>query len=125
MVKETSNGIARNQINIARHKVKLGITFRYQDWITITPRLQWIGETNTGSSLSPTSSERIKTDAYTVASLHLGVHKLAGERLSFYFDVYNLFDERYYAAHTSSSSSVLQAVPQQPRTWMGTLEYRF
>jgi outer membrane receptor protein involved in Fe transport len=53
------------------------------------------------------------------------MHKLASERLSLYFDIYNLFDQRYYAAHTSSSSSVLQAVPQQPRTYMGTLEYRF
>lgn len=124
-VKETDNSIEREQINIATHKVKLGVTFRYQDWLTITPRLQWIGDTNTGRNVSTTSSERLQTDAYTQASLHLGIHKLAGDKLSLYFDVYNLTDERYYAAHTSSSSSVLQAVPQQPRTYMGTLEYHF
>jgi len=59
-----------------------------------------------------------------VASLHFGVHKLAGERLSLYFDIYNLFDERYYAAHGSSSTTML-AVPQQPRSYMATLQYRF
>lgn len=124
-VKETANSIELDQINIATHKIKLGTTFRYQDWLTITPRLQWIGPTNTGKTVSNTSSERIKTDAYTVASLHVGIHKLAGDNLSLYFDVYNLFDARYYAAHTSTSSAVLQAVPQQPRTFMSTLEYRF
>ncbi|MDP3636962.1 MAG: TonB-dependent receptor, partial [Azonexus sp.] len=81
--------------------------------------------TSTGA-INRVQDDRVKeTDAYTLASLHLGMHKLAGEKLSLYFDIYNLFDKRYYAAHTSSSSSVLQAVPQQPRTFMATLEYRF
>jgi outer membrane receptor protein involved in Fe transport len=122
---ETEGGPERKQISIAAHKVKLGVTLRYKDWLTLTPRLQWIGDTTTGA-INREQNDRIKeTDAYTLASLHLGVHKLAGERLSLYFDVYNLFDKRYYAAHTSSSSAVMQAVPQQPRTLMGTLEYRF
>lgn len=123
--RETADGPQLKQINIAAHKVKLGITFRYQDWLTVTPRLQWIDDTTTGA-INRVQNDRVKkTDAYTVASLHIGAHKLAGERLSLYFDIYNLFDKRYYAAHTSSSSAVMQAVPQQPRTFMGTLEYRF
>ena len=123
--RETEDGPELEPINISAHKVKLGVTLRYQDWLTITPRLQWIDDTTTGA-INREPNDRVKqTDAYTVASLHLGVHKLAGERLSLYFDVYNLFDKRYYAAHTSSSSSVLQAVPQQPRTVMAALEYRF
>lgn len=125
IVKETDGGIEREQIDIAAHKLKLGVTFRYQDWLTVTPRVQWIGETNTGRNVSNTSSERIQAPSYTVASLHVGVHQLAGDKLSLYFDIYNLTDARYYNAHTSSSSSVLQLVPQQPRTYMGTLEYRF
>ncbi|HEX6736250.1 MAG TPA: TonB-dependent receptor, partial [Azonexus sp.] len=124
-IRETDDGDKLEQVNIAAHKVKLGVTFRYQDWLTITPRLQWIDDTTTGAINRVENDRTRKTDAYTVASLHIGAHKLAGERLSLYFDVYNLFDERYYAAHTSSSSTVMQAVPQQPRTFMGTLEYRF
>ena len=123
-VHDTTDGMDWDQTNISTHKLKLGTTFRYQDWLTITPRLMWIGETNTGRKNTLVPGERLKTDAYTVASLHIGVHKLWDERLSFYFDVYNLFDERYYAAHGSSSTVMLQ-VPQQPRTLMGTLEYRF
>jgi outer membrane receptor protein involved in Fe transport len=123
-VRESDNDIEWDQTYIATHKLKLGTTFRYQDWFTVTPRLQWIGETNTGRKNTLAPGERLKVDAHTVASLHIGVHKLAGERLSLYFDVYNLFDERYYAAHGSSSTTML-AVPQQPRSYMGTLEYRF
>ncbi len=123
-IHDTTDGMDWDQTNIASHKVKLGTTFRYQDWLTITPRLVWVGETNTGRKNTLAPGERLKTDAYTVASLHIGVHKLWDEHLSFYFDVYNLFDERYYAAHGSSSTVMLQ-VPQQPRTLMGTFEYRF
>lgn len=123
--RETDHGPELKQVNIAAHKVKLGITLRYQDWLTITPHLQWIDDTTTGA-INRIPDDRVKkTDGYTVASLHIGAHKLAGERLSLYFDIYNLFDKRYYAAHTSSSSAVMQAVPQQPRSFMGTLEYRF
>lgn len=123
-VQETAGGLKYDQTYIATHKVKLGVTFRYQDWLTITPRAQWIGETNTGRKNSLAPGERLKTDAYTVASLHVGVHKLAGEKLSLYLDIYNLFDKRYYAAHGTSSDTMLQ-VPQQPRTVMGTAEIRF
>jgi len=123
--RETDDGPTLKQINIAQHKLKLGVTLRYQDWLTITPRLQWIGETTTGAINRPTNDRVRKTDAYTLASLHIGIHKLADERLSLYLDIYNLFDKRYYAAHTSSSSAVMQAVPQQPRTAMATVEYRF
>lgn len=123
-VQEALNGIEWDQTNISTNKVKLGTTFRYKDWLTITPRLQWIGETNTGRKNTLSPGERLKVDAYTVASLHIGIHKLANERLSLYFDIYNLFDERYYAAHGSASSTMLQ-VPQQPRALVGTLEYRF
>ena len=124
-VKDSDTAIEREQINIATHKVKAGVTFRYQDWLTLTPRVQWIGDTNTARTVNATAAERIQVPGYTVASLHIGVHKLAHEHLSLYFDIVNLFDARYYAAHTSTSSSVLQAVPQQPRSYMATLEYRF
>ena len=124
-VKENEQSIEREQINLATHKLKLGITFRYQDWLTITPRLQWIGETTTGKNVSPAANERVRAPSYAQASLHVAMHKFANDRLSLYFDVYNLTDTRYYAAHTSSSSSVLLLVPQQPRTLMASLDYRF
>ena len=44
--------------------------------------------------------------------------------LSAYFDIYNLFDRRYYAAHGSASTTFVQ-VPQQPRSFFASLEYKF
>lgn len=124
-VKDTAAAIEREQINIATHKLKLGTTFRYQDWLTVTPHLLWIGDTTTGRSLTATSAERFTTNAYAVANLHIGVHKLMNGQLSLYLDIYNLADTRYSNAHTSSSSSVLLSVPQQPRTAMAALAYQF
>lgn len=123
--RERSEDIWREQVNLARHKLKAGATFRYNDWLTLTPKLRWIGPTTTGAMRSAASAERFKTDAYRLVDLHLGLHDLADSGLSLYFDIYNLMDERYYAAHTSAASIVLLEVPQQPRTFMGTLEYRF
>ena len=123
--RQTASQAEQTLINIASHKIKLGVTLRYQDWLTITPRLQWIDETSTGAINSDSGNLTKKTPPYTLASLHIGIHKLAKEQVSLYFDIYNLFDRRYYAAHTSSDEAVMQAVPQQPRTFMGTLEYRF
>ena len=123
-VQETLNGIEWDQTNIATHKLKLGVTLRYQDWLTVTPRLQWIGATNTGQKDPANPGQRLQTDPYAVASLHVGFHKLGGDRVSAYVDLYNLFDKRYSAAHGSSKDTLL-AVPQQPRTVMGTIEYRF
>lgn len=123
-VYDTNDKINWDQTNVATHKLKLGTTLRYQDWLTITPRLMWVGETNTGRKNALVPGERLKTDAYTLVHLNVGWHKLWNDKLSFYFDVYNALDKRYYNAHGTSSTVMLQ-VPQQPRTLMGTLEYRF
>ena len=66
---------------------------------------------------------RLKTDAYAVASLHLGIHKLLDERLSFYVDVYNPVRPALLQRARLVGTVMLQA--QQPRTLMGTVEYRF
>ena len=65
----------------------------------------------------------MKTDAYAVASLHLGMHKLLDERLSFYVDVYNLFDRRYYNARLVEHGDAASA--SATATLMGTVEYHF
>lgn len=110
---------------IATDTLKLGTTFRYRDRYTITPKLQWVGDTNTGAKNKANVGERLQTPGYTVAHLHLGAHRLlADQNLSAYLDIYNLFDKRYYAAHGSASSTFLN-MPQQPRTLMVSAEYRF
>ena len=110
---------------IATDTLKLGTTFRYLDRYTVTPKLQWVGDTNTGRKSKTDIGDRIQTAGYTVAHLHLGAHRfLTDQNLSAYLDIYNLFDKRYYAAHGSASSTFI-GVPQQPRTLMLSAEYRF
>lgn len=123
-VQESVGGVEWDQTNIASQKVKAGVTLRYQDWLTVTPRLQWIGETTTGRKNTLAPGERVTVAPYALASLHIGAHKLGGDNLSLYFDIYNLLDKRYYLAHASSSDTLI-GVPGQPRTFVGTLEYRF
>lgn len=119
-----SDGINWDQTYIAGNKLKLGATFRHQDWLTITARLQSTGPVTTGRKLDASTGSRIESPGYAIASLHFGVHKLADRNLSAYFDIYNLFDRRYYAAHGSASTTFVQ-VPQPPRSLFASLEYKF
>lgn len=109
---------------VARRKLKLGATFRYLDRLTITPRLRWIDDTATGRDSRVLDGKRLHTEAHVVASLHIGWHRLLDGNASLWLDIDNLFDRRYDAAHGSASTTFVD-MPQQPRTWMATLEYRF
>lgn len=109
---------------IADRKARLGATFRYLDRFTITPRLIWSDETTTGRKDRANPGQRIKAPSYTLASLHLGWHKLMDGHASVWLDIDNLFDKRYRVAHGSAGTTFV-SMPQQPRTWMATFEYRF
>lgn len=109
---------------IAGLKAKLGATFRYLDRLSITPSILSIGDTSTGRKDRAHPGERIQTPGYTIANLHIGVHKLFDGKSSLWLDIYNLTDKRYYAAHGSASTTFLN-MPQQPRTWMASIEYHF
>ncbi len=123
-VRESPNGIDLDQSYIAEQKLKLGTTFRYRNRFTVTPKLYLIGATTTGRSDKTRPGERLTTPGHAVMNLHFGVHKLADRNLSAYLDIYNLFDRRYYAAYGSSSTTFVN-MPQPPRSFMLSLEYRF
>lgn len=121
--------------HVATRKFKLGATFRYHDRISITPQLSWIGATTNGRKRPSTlmqqqcdrtmvAPERCETEGYTLVNLHIGWHKLFDGKATLWLDVYNLFDKRYYAAHGSGSRTFYD-MPQQPRSWLAALEYRF
>lgn len=123
-VRESPNGIDLDQSYIAEQKLKLGSTFRYRDRFTISPKLYLIGATTTGRSDKTKPGERLTTPGYALMNLHFGAHKLVDRNLSAYLDIYNLFDRRYYAAYGSSSTTFVN-MPQPPRSFMLSLEYRF
>lgn len=134
---DEGDGVEWEISHVAERKFKLGTTFRYHDILSITPQLLVIGDTTNGRKQAPSPAlqlpqscsadgapERCRTDGYTVVNLHVGWHKLFDGKATLWMDVYNLLDERYYAAH-GSGSRTFWSMPQQARSWMVSLEYRF
>lgn len=123
---------------VASHKYKLGATLRYLDRFSITPRIHVIGDTTNGRKKAPgdpllpqqscdrsmPAPSRCTTPGYTLVDLHLGWHRLLDGKATLWLDIYNLLDRRYYAAGGSGSRTFWD-MPQQPRTWMISLDWRF
>ena len=108
---------------------------RYRDRFTITPQWLLVGDTSNGrkkaSSVLPqqctvamTAPDRCTTSGYSLVNLHLGWHRLLDGNASLWLDIENLFDRRYRVAHGSASRTFWD-MPQQPRSWTVSLEYRF
>lgn len=122
---DEGNGVDWDLAYIASHKYKLGATFRYLDRVSITPRIMWIGDTRNGRKKdSGNPPARLETPGYALTNLHIGWHKLFDGKATLWLDIYNLFDERYYAAGGAGSRTFYD-MPQQPRSWLAALEYRF
>lgn len=123
----------------AAYRFKLGSTFRYLDRVTVTPKIRWTGSVNNGRVKPPAADgqlppaacnsnkkapQRCMTPGHVVADLHLGWHRVAVNNLSLWLDIYNLTDKRYYAA-AGSGSMTYWDMPQQPRSWVLSSEWRF
>lgn len=124
---------------VATYKLKLGTTFKYEEKYSITPKLRWTGKVTNHQTKAPnttigmpsascdsqqTAPKRCTTPGYTLVDLHLGRHNLINDHLTLWLDVYNLTDRRYYAA-AGSGSRTFWDMPQQPRTWMLSADWRF
>ena len=123
---------------VASRKVKLGTTLRWRNSFSITPVLRWTGPVTNGRTKAPgnallppaacsgsmSAPSRCRTPGYTVMDLHLGWHQLLGGKANLWLDVHNLLDKRHYAA-AGSGSLTFWDMPQQPRSWMITLDYKF
>ncbi len=107
---------------VSKHKVRLGSTLSYGKYF-ITPQLYYIGKASTGRQDKAHPGRLLQTPDYFLANLHLGVNDLV-KNLSFYVDINNLLDARYYAA-AGSASTTFTRMPQQPRSFMFSLNYRF
>lgn len=105
---------------VAKHKIKTGFTAIFDEKYFISPMIRWNGKTNHAKVDANDPTKRQQVDAYTLVNLHSGINNLY-QSLSVYLTVRNLFDNRYYNAGSSS----LVSIPQDPRTIIGTLEYKF
>lgn len=108
---------------VAGSKAKLGSTFRYHDRLSVTPQILYASASTNGRK-GTAAPARLETPGYTIVGLHVGWHKLGDGKATLWFDIHNLLDHRYYAAGGSGSRTFFD-MPQQPRTWTVSLEYRF
>ncbi len=123
---------------VASRQLKLGTTFAWRDRFSVTPKLRWSSRTTharvkapgnpllpaAACSTTPTAPTRCSTPGAAVLDLHLGWHQLLGGKATLWLDVTNLLDKRYYSAGGAGSMTFWD-MPQQPRRWMATLDYRF
>jgi iron complex outermembrane receptor protein len=107
---------------VANHKVKLGLTYTYQNKYTITPKLYWIGKTtssqpeNNQPQTLQTIPDYLRVDLYASAKIV--------DNFSLFVNVNNLFDNRYYNTGDLYPSS-MPASPQDPRTVSGGFIFQF
>ena len=109
---------------IAPHKFKLGATFSYLGKYFFTPKLYAVDQTNTGRVDKKNPTHRLTSPGYALLGLRLGANHFLMKNLFLTLDITNVFDIRYYGA-AGSASTTFQRMPQSPRAFALTLEYRF
>jgi outer membrane receptor protein involved in Fe transport len=124
---------------VAEYRFKAGTTLRYQDHLTLTSKLRWTDRVTNGRTRPPADGhnlppaacnstkkapDRCTTPGHTLLDMHLGWHHVLDSPASLWLDVYNVTDKRYYAA-AGSASYTFWDMPQQPRTWVLSMEWQF
>ena len=104
-----------------KHKVKVGLTYTYQDKYTITPKIYWNGRTNSSQSEANNPQVLQTISPYWRADLYVSAKVMVN--FSLFVNVSNLFDRRYYNAAAFASSMI--ASPQDPRTLSAGFTYQF
>jgi len=95
----------------AKHKLKLGLTYKYLDY-SISPNLLWIGKTTHFTSEVDHPTQLKTVPEYRVLNLHATA--ALSKRFEVFLTVTNAFDKRYYNAGGDDSASMYQT-PQDPR----------
>ena len=122
-VKQINDNIALDLPYLSRHQFKLGATLRYKQKYFITPKLYFIGKTNSGLEDKDNQGKRLQSDAFFLAHLHLGAENIT-KGLSVYLNINNLLNRRYSVAG-GSGSTTFTAMPQAGRHMILGLRYQF
>jgi outer membrane receptor protein involved in Fe transport len=104
---------------VSKHKVKVGLTYDYDDRYFLSPSLYWISRATTHTF----TSRNTKASSYFLTNLVGGVRNIA-EGLDLTVRVDNVFNRKYYHAGFGSFPDFLNS-PQDPRTFKVILNYRF
>lgn len=122
-IRETKEGEKIQLPYIAPHKLKLGATLRYGKYF-MTTKWHVLSKTYTGEEDPNDETNRLSAPGYTLLDMHFGARDVGFKNLSLHLDIYNLLDRRYYAAAGSASTTFVK-MPQQPRSLVLSLGYRF
>jgi iron complex outermembrane receptor protein len=108
----------------ANYKMKAGSTIIYNSKIYVTPKIYWIGATNTAVFKENSDTQRKQVPTYFLTDLNLQ-YKLT-KNLSLTSDIYNLFDKRYVNASAAASENFMYREAAQPgRIITAGLYYKF
>ncbi|TAN49727.1 MAG: TonB-dependent receptor [Methylococcaceae bacterium] len=118
----SDSGFSTGLPDVAAHKVKLGLTYTLQDKYTITPKLYWIGATNSWQTQANDPAELQNVPSYVRLDLYLSAKVM--KNLSLFLNVSNLLDQRYYNTGDRYDSSLVYS-PQDPRIVSGGFIYQF
>jgi len=97
---------------LATHKLKLGLVWNYRNAFTISPRLYWIGKTNSVWIDSRHPRRRVQVDSYHILNIHMSMNQLF-KMIDLVIDINNALDTKYYNAGGSTSNAFISA-PQDP-----------
>ncbi|KMP12140.1 hypothetical protein UR09_01810 [Candidatus Nitromaritima sp. SCGC AAA799-A02] len=112
---EKLNGETTFLPNISRHKIKSGLTFRYDKNYYITPRLNWIGRA------SGETRPLAEVSSYALFNLHLGVDNII-DGLSGFLTITNLPNVRFF--NVGGGTNSFTSSPQDPRRFFLGFKYK-
>jgi outer membrane receptor protein involved in Fe transport len=107
----------------SKNKIKMGISFRYEQDYYISSTLHWIDDASTDTpNIGPGSTKPKSAASYVLVGLNAGIDNII-PHLSFSLKVENLFDKRYFNAGTGVNITFAES-PQNPRIITLGLRYQ-
>lgn len=104
---------------VSKHKVKVGMTYDYENRYFVSPSLYWISPATTHTL----TSQNAKASSYFEANVVGGVRNIA-DNLDLILRVDNVLNRKYYNAGYGAFPDFVNS-PQDPRSFKVMLIYRF
>lgn len=121
---QRQQGVQQDLPHIARHKLKFGSTFEWQQRYFVTLKGHLQSRTNSNMTDPQNPGAQLQAPGYAVLDLHLGRQAQPGKPWSINLDIYNLLNRNYYHAVFDNSAGRGGAIIAQPeRAWMLSLGY--
>ncbi len=108
---------------VSKYKLTAGTTVTYNKTYLLTPKLYWIGTTESNQPDPADNKKLLHVPSYFLMDMHAEAKVTATFTVK--LDVYNLFDKTYTNAPFANPSFTLNRAPQTGRLTTMTLNYQF